>query len=220
MAEHFNATYAEGHPPWDIGHAQPDFVALAEAGEISGRVIDVGCGTGENAMFLASRGLDVTGVDFAPTAIELAMRKASERGLVVRFEVGNVLELGAYASYFDAAIDSGCFHVLDDADRARYASSLHAALREGGRLFVECFSERQPGEWGPRRVTQAELRETFGMGWRVDWIRDAHFEIGPQVRQIVGDAVPRIEAWLMAATRIEPSERVELARGSGSSSGG
>src|SRR6266540_6428787 len=92
--EDFDALYA-GTPPWDIGRPQPAFRALAEAGAIQGRVLDVGCGTGEHVLMAAGLGLEATGVDAAPTAIDAAERKARDRGLSARFLVGNVLELGA-----------------------------------------------------------------------------------------------------------------------------
>ena len=206
MSEHFNASYLEGRAPWDIGRAQAEFVRLAEAGKIRGRVVDLGCGSGENALHLAERGFEVWGVDFAPAAIDIARRKAEERRIDAQFVVADVLDLNAYADRFDTAIDSGCFHVLNDQERARYVRSVRGALRPAGRLFLACFSERQPGAWGPRRVTQAELRDAFSKGWRVDSINEAHFEVAPElVRDIEGrgGAAPgRIEAWLVEATRL------------------
>jgi SAM-dependent methyltransferase len=191
VAGRFEAVYREGTPPWDIGAPQSEFVRLAEAGEITGRVIDVGCGTGENALHLASRGLDVIGVDGAPIAIERARTKAKERGLPAVFEVRDVLNLNDVKETFDSAIDSGCFHVFDDAERPAYVRSVHGVLRPSGRLFLLCFSDRQPGNWGPRRVTQHELRDTFAERFSIDSIRDAHFDVGAGA----GDG-PRIHAWL------------------------
>jgi SAM-dependent methyltransferase len=81
-------------PPWDIGRPQPAFVRLADQGRLTGRLLDAGCGTGENALLAASRGADVTGIDVAPTAIAQARAKASERGLTARFEVADALDLG------------------------------------------------------------------------------------------------------------------------------
>src|SRR6266540_196061 len=103
-----------GTPPWDIGRPQPALLALAEAGAIRGRVLDVGCGTGEHVLMAAGLGLEATGVDVAPTAIEAAERKARDRGLSARFLVGNVLELGALDERFDTVLDCGLFHVLTD----------------------------------------------------------------------------------------------------------
>jgi cyclopropane fatty-acyl-phospholipid synthase-like methyltransferase len=195
MADRFEAAYLEGSPPWDIGRAQPELVKLAEAGRITGRVIDVGCGTGENALYLATLGLDVVGVDGSPEAIRQARDKANRRGISMKFDVADVLDLGDYGEGFDTATDSGVFHVFDDDDRPRYQRSVRGVLRPGGHLFLMCFSEHQPGGWGPRRVTQRELRETFSDGWHMDSIDEAHF-----VTNL--DDAPQVEAWLAAMTRL------------------
>jgi cyclopropane fatty-acyl-phospholipid synthase-like methyltransferase len=167
--DHFEAMYRE-RPPWDIGRPQPAFLALAEAGELRGRVLDAGCGTGEHALMAAGLGLDVTGIDTATTAIEAAKRKADERGMAARFLVRNALDIASLGQQFDTVLDSGLFHVLDDGDRRSYVDNLKAAIPPGGRYFMLCFSDRQPGDSGPRRITQKEIRETFAEGWRVDAI--------------------------------------------------
>ena len=137
----FEWAYRSGEPPWDIGRPQPAFKRLAEQGAIAGSVIDVGCGTGENALYLAGLGLDVTGLDAAPTAIARAREKAIARGLAATFIVGDALDLAAVGSSFDVAVDSGLFHVFSDADRLRYERGLREVLRPGGRYFVLCFSD-------------------------------------------------------------------------------
>lgn len=180
-AEHFDAMYAEGLPPWEIGRPQPEFVALASSGRISGSVLDSGCGTGENALMLAARGLQVVGVDISPMAISRARQKAVERELDVRFEVHDVLDLPsldfvARGGKFRSILDSGVFHVFDDASRAKYVRSLGAALEPGGRLFMLVFSDQEPGDWGPRRITQAEIREAFKDGWEIEEIVPARFD--------------------------------------------
>jgi SAM-dependent methyltransferase len=165
-----------GTPPWDIGRPQPAVVRLEEAGEIVGRVVDLGCGTGENACYLAGRGHVVRGIDFAPTAVAKAREKAAARGLTATFEVGNALELRAPRPRADALVDCGLFHTFGDADRPRYAASVARVLRAGGRVFVLCFCDHEPAAWGgPRRVTRAELRATFDDGWRERWIREGRF---------------------------------------------
>ena len=169
LVAEFEAAYATT-PPWDIGRPQPAFAALAASDQLRGRVLDVGCGTGEHALMAAQAGLDATGIDIAPTAIRLAGAKAEERGMTTRFLVGDALELDELGEQFDSVLDCGVFHVFDDPDRPRSVASLAAAVVSGGRYWMLCFSEHEPGDWGPRRVTQAEIRAAFGDGWEVESI--------------------------------------------------
>ena len=189
--------YDRGVPaPWDIGRPQPAFVRLAEQGLLAGRVLDSGCGTGEHTLLAAAHGADATGVDASGLAIRRARDKAAERGLVARFEIGDVLRLADLGLAFDVIIDSGVFHVFDDEDRARYVTSLGSVLRPGGRCYLACFSDRQPGTWGPRRVSQDELRAAFSRGWDVVRIEAAAFDIN-EAR--IG--VSSVSAWLAVLER-------------------
>jgi len=192
----WDAVYAADMPaPWDIGRPQPAFVRLADRGLLSGRVLDAGCGSGEQTLLAAARGADAMGVDISPRAIERARRKAAERGLAARFEVADALRLGGLGLTFDTVIDSGLFHVFDDADRARYVASLASVLRSGGHCYLMCFSDRQPGEWGPRRVRQDELRAAFSDGWDIASIEADTFEVNS------GMPAPAVRAWLAAIRR-------------------
>jgi cyclopropane fatty-acyl-phospholipid synthase-like methyltransferase len=164
----------QGQAPWDTGRPQPDLVALAD--RIHGSVLDAGCGTGEHALFYAARGHEAWGVDAVPAAIEQARAKAKARGLVATFVVGNALGLGELGRRFDHVVDSGLFHVFSDADRIRYVESLRTVLAPRGTLHLLCFSELTPGDVGPRRVTQVELRTAFAEGWAVHEIDAACFE--------------------------------------------
>lgn len=183
-----------GTPPWDIGRPQQPFLALADAGALHGTVLDVGCGTGEHALMAASRGLDATGVDIAAAAIDSARAKAEERGLDARFLVWDALDLPGLGRQFDTVLDCGLFHIFEDRDRPRFVTSLRGAVRPGGRYFMLCFSDRQPGDWGPRRITEAELRESFADGWRID-------SLEPSTIEITLDPAG-VHAWLAAVTRI------------------
>jgi len=189
-ANSFESAYL-GTPPWDIGRPQPAIVRLAETGQIKGSVLDVGCGTGENVLYLAEHGYAAAGVDGAPTAIKKARAKAKRRGLSVSFEVGDALDLPTPQRHFDTLIDTGLFHVFSDDERPRFRESLGRVVRSGGTYFLMCFSDQQPGDWGPRRVTQAEIRAVFGDGWRVNSIEPSVFETN------LGDA----QAWLATISR-------------------
>jgi SAM-dependent methyltransferase len=139
-------------------------------------VIDVGCGTGENALELSGRGLPVLGIDAAPRAVERARSKATERGLSAEFLVADALWLGSLDRRFDTALDCGLFHVFEDLERPPYVASLASVLAPGGVLHLLCFSDRQPGVMGPRRVTQHEIQTSFADGWKIVEIVAAEFE--------------------------------------------
>jgi cyclopropane fatty-acyl-phospholipid synthase-like methyltransferase len=188
----FNEMYA-GTPPWDIGRPQPAFQALADAGELLGRVLDIGCGTGEHALMAAQRGLEAAGIDSSPAAIEIAKRKAGGRGLNVRFLVHNALDLASIGEQFDTVLDSGLFHVFSDEHRAAYVEGLTVVTHAGTRYFMLCFSEHQPGDFGPRRVTQQEIRQSFSRGWRIDSIEMNKLETNLGPEGIIG--------WLARLTR-------------------
>lgn len=171
----FHRAYASGDAPWDIGEPQPEIVALDDAGTFGPRVLDVGCGTGQSALFLASRGHDVVGVDLVPAAILAAKEHAAERGLDICFRAANVLEvLPELIGKFHSVVDVGFFHALTDEQRLDFAEKLAEKLAPGGTYAMLCFSERVPGGWGPRRVSEAEIREVFSEGeWLVREVRPA-----------------------------------------------
>ncbi len=197
-AHDWDESYVGPLPPWDIGRPQPAFVRLADAGALSGVLLDAGCGTGEHTILAARYSTRALGIDVSPRAIEIARRKAVERGVDASFEVLDALRLVTLGEAYDTVVDSGLFHVFDDAARARYVAAVHAVLRPGGHLLLMCFSDRQPGDWGPRRVTEGELVAAFGSGWRIDSLAPEHFDINP------GLGSPTAEAWLAQIVRLEP----------------
>jgi SAM-dependent methyltransferase len=193
-AARWDQTYRSSRPPWDIGRPQAAFVRLADAGELIAPVLDCGCGTGEQSLMVAERGIEVVGVDFAPAAIEAARQKAQERELRVDFQVADALDLGRLGRQFRTVIDSGVFHTFSDAERGMYVESLGTALEPGGVVHILCFSELTPGDYGPRRVTQAEIRDAFAKGWDVQRIDAERFDVLP-------DFPVRPHAWLARIVR-------------------
>jgi 2-polyprenyl-3-methyl-5-hydroxy-6-metoxy-1,4-benzoquinol methylase len=171
--QEFDILYRGAPPVWDIGRPQPAFYHLAESGALRGRVLDIGCGTGEHALMAASLGLTASGIDAAPTAIGLAEKKAAERNLQVRFLVHDALELASLGERFETVLDCGLFHVFDDAQRSRYVDGLRTVVAPDGRYFLLCFSDRMPGTIGPRRISQDEIRTSFADGWRIESIEPA-----------------------------------------------
>jgi len=180
-------------PPWDIGRPQGEIIRLAEEGEIRGAVLDAGCGTGENALFLSDLGYEVTGIDAAGAAIRKAKEKSRGRRVPAVFLEWDALEIPGLGKRFDTIIDCGLFHVFSDEERPLYVKVLSMVLVPCGTLRMLCFSEMEPGDWGPRRVTQREIREAFDRGWRVGSIREARFETN------LGTECCR--AWLSSMTR-------------------
>lgn len=196
----FDQAY-RGKPPWDIGRPQPAFVELANAGAITGSVLDLGCGTGEVTLEMAERGHEAWGIDISPNAIDQCKAKAKLRDLKAVFLVGNALEIEHLNRTFDTVIDCGLFHVFSDPERELYADQLATVLRDGGKLHILCFSDWEDASWGgPRRVSQAEIIDTFREGWRVDDIREARFVVDPRIR-IKG------HCWLATLVREGPAPK-------------
>lgn len=182
-------------PPWDIGRPQPAFLALAEAGAIRGRVLDVGCGTGEHVLMCAGFGLDATGVDLASAALRAATDKARQRGRTARFLLQDARKLTDLGESFDTVLDCGLFHIVTDEDRTAYVDSIRSAMQPGGRYFILCFSDRQSGEGWPRvhRVRREEIAASFADGWRIDSIDASTIDITTDPAGV--------RAWLVALTR-------------------
>lgn len=182
-------------PPWDIGRPQPALLALAEVGAIAGRVLDVGCGTGEHVFMCAGRGLDATGVDLAGSALEIAETKAKERQLPARFLKEDARHLTELGEHFDTILDCGLFHIFSDEDRAAFADSLSSVVRPGGRYFMLALSDQETGYVGGRmrHVRQEEIAATFVDRWRVDSIEAATIEITTDPAGL--------RAWLAALTK-------------------
>jgi len=171
----FDSMY-DGIPPWDIGRPQKEIINAVKRGEISGKVLDVGCGTGDHVMYLAGLGQEAWGIDFSPNAIKKAKQKAERRRVSANFRVLDALQLQSLGNKFDSIIDSGLFHVFSDEERLEFSESLSSVLRSGGSYHMLCFSDKEPKDWGgPRRVTQKEIRDTF-KHWRLNYVSEARFE--------------------------------------------
>ena len=177
----FENFYA-GPAPWDIGKPQPAFTAVAD--QVTPPILDAGCGTGEHALFFAARGHRVIGIDFVEEAIRRARRKAAERGLAVEFLVKDATALAQWGERFASVIDCGLFHVFSDADRQCYVQGLARVLEPGGRLFLLCFSDEEPGTEGPRRVSRQELYDAFADGWEVESVQPVQVEVNPEFTEV------------------------------------
>lgn len=200
----FDDAYKSRTAPWVIGEPQPAIVELQRAGRIHSKVLDIGCGTGEHTIMLTRLGYDVLGIDFAPQAVEQARANAAEKGVDARFEVADAMNLGAEPGY-QTIVDSALFHIFDDADRVRYLSSLHTALRPGGLVHVLALSDAGRG-FGPQ-VSETEIREAFGDGWVLEALDTTTYRGVVQEAQADAIGLPvgtRVDeaAWLARARRL------------------
>jgi SAM-dependent methyltransferase len=168
----WDASYHDGPAPWDIGRPQPPIVRVASEGGIAGAVLDAGCGTGENALHVASLGLSVLGVDVAETALAIAREKAKSRGIEVEFAVADAFDLQRLGRKFETVLDCGLFHTLNGDERPRYVASLASVTEHDGTLYVLCFSDEGP-DTGPHPVSQEDLKAAFdaSTGWNIAAIK-------------------------------------------------
>ena len=204
----FDEFYKTTTPPWVIGEPQPAIVELERAGLIGGKVLDVGCGTGEHTILLTGLGYSVVGVDFAPEAVEPARRNAEAKGVDARFEVADAMNLPGEPRY-DTIVDSALFHIFDDTDRPKYVASLHKACRTGGVVHVLALSDAGRG-FGPE-VSGETIRDAFTDGWELEALEPTTYrgvvtevhtqEIGLPIGTRVDEP-----AWLARARHI-PDER-------------
>lgn len=172
-----------GVPAWDIGRAQAVFQALADRRVVASPLVDLGCGTGENALAFAATGVDVVGVDIIQEALDKAHQKAASRNLKAAFQLADALSLQTLQRRFRTVIDCALFHAFDDEQRVRYEASLAAAMDVGGRYYMLVFSDEEPSEWGgPRRISKQDIARTFSAGWKIHAIESATLEtnIHPQ----------------------------------------
>ncbi len=191
----FDSSYeGEGVAPWDIDHPQQAFVDLVQAGQIQGEVLDVGCGTGEHALYFAQHGSTVLGVDISTLAIKKAQEKAQLRGVHATFQVVDALALHTVGQQFETVTDSGLLHNFSDEQRALFVEGLKSVLKPGGTYFLLCFSEQLAHGFGPRGVSQAEIYALFNDGWHVNDIKESYFELS------ITDKRP--SAWLASITYV------------------
>ncbi|MEV4637538.1 methyltransferase domain-containing protein [Actinoplanes sp. NPDC049548] len=191
----WDASYADGPAPWDVGRPQREVVRLADEGRFAGTVLDAGCGTGENALYVAARGLPVLGVDVAESALAMARRKAEERGIAAEFAVADALHLERLGRTFGTVLDCGLFHTFDGDERLRYVAGLAAVTEAGGTLHLVCFSDEGPAT-GPHPVSREDLRAAFtaGRGWRITSLEPGRVET-----RFHDDGAP---AWIATIARV------------------
>ncbi|MDJ0362316.1 class I SAM-dependent methyltransferase [Rhodococcus sp. H29-C3] len=177
----FDKLYGDGEKmgplmPWNIGGPQPAVRALCDGGGFRGHVVDLGCGLGDNALYLASTGLQVTGIDVSHVAIDCARDKAKRLGLEVDFQVADAFGLAEAGTTFDSILDSAFFHTLPKESVPEYSSLVRSISVVGAELQLFTFSEEMTPDFpGPRRVSATELRTAFSADWIINTISSAQY---------------------------------------------
>jgi SAM-dependent methyltransferase len=194
--------YASNQPlPWDTGAPDPLLIEMIESRAVApGRTLEVGCGTGTNAIYLMQQGFEVIGVDVSPLAVERARKKAQGKG---RFETCDFLAAAPPGGPFHFVFDRGCFHVFDEAEeRARFAANVAAQLVEGG-LWLSLIgsTEGAPRDGGPPRRRARDVLEAVEPQLEIVLFRSAEFDVNEN----------QLKAWLCLAKKraipAQPSTR-------------
>ncbi|MGQ0796449.1 MAG: class I SAM-dependent methyltransferase [Methanobacteriota archaeon] len=163
--------------PWYTADLDPDIAkGLRDYGPRAGRILDLGTGPGTHAVGLAKLGYEVTATDISRTAIESARSHARSSGVVIDFRVDNVLKSKLEDGAFAAVVDRGMFHVLPPEVRPRYVATVHRILRPRGLLHVKTFSDKEPGDWGPYRLSPDELRSYFSDFFNLVALKETVFQ--------------------------------------------
>jgi SAM-dependent methyltransferase len=193
-ADRWEAAYASGRyrEHWDSLTPASDLVGFLAAGTLlpAATVVDLGCGAGTNAVFIAGLGFRVIGVDISPSALEIARGRAVAAGVTVDWRRGSVLDLPVDSGSIDLAYDRGCFHGIGAADRDLYADEVHRVLRPGGRLLLH--GGRVAGE-AAREPVDGEAVDRFFSSDR--------FQRGPVLPFLSHSDAGEMEANLVLLTR-------------------
>lgn len=189
-------------PPWDTKAPKENVIAWAASGWVHGDVLDIGCGLGDNAIYLAQHGFHVTGLDISPTALHTAEQRARDAGVDVTFAVADSTKLDGYSDAFDTVVDSGMFHCLDDDGKRSYADAVHRVTRPGATLLLSCFSDANPRTGAEQQgfqrpsVSEQTLYDVLGgAGWDIE-SADA-----VTLRRELDGAEVEMEFWYVKAAR-------------------
>ncbi|GMU25088.1 MAG: SAM-dependent methyltransferase [Phycisphaerae bacterium] len=180
--QNWDQRYQQQDTPWDAGRPCEELARVLDEYAIPpGRVLEPGCGTGADCVYLASRGFDVLGIDIAPTAIMAAEKRALDAGVRCRFTVADVFNLPDIGTEFPFIYDRGCYHVARQTDEAALVDVYDKLLAPGGLLLVLTGSsnEQNPPNSGPPRVSEEELRRAFSPGFKIVHLRECRLETQP-----------------------------------------
>jgi SAM-dependent methyltransferase len=174
---HWEEKYRSGQTPWDTGRPSSELVrVVAEENLTPCRAVDLGCGTGANAVWLASQGYEVTGIDLSPLAVERARERARAANVNARFLQADVTQLPDLGGPFDFFFDRGCYHVVRREDVSGYLRALDRLTRPGAGGLVLTGNAREPHDPGPPVVDEATLRAELGQAFQIVWLREFRFD--------------------------------------------
>jgi SAM-dependent methyltransferase len=175
--EHWEGRYREGHTPWDTGVPSTELQRVVPAENVAPcRALELGCGTGTNAVWLAQQGFDVTALDLSPLAIERARKRAAEAGVRVEFLAADLLQPLTLQSSFGFVFDRGCYHAVRRIDARPYFENVERVAGHGALGLVLTGNAREPGQPGPPVVTEEEIRAEWGRGFEVLELREFRFD--------------------------------------------
>jgi SAM-dependent methyltransferase len=160
----------QGKPPWEIGKPQPIIVEIEKNHGFISPILDIGCGYGENAKFLAVKGHKVCAIDYLPEVISLAKDRYKHHNL--SFRVNNALQLDGFVSKFKTLIDSATFHGFSDTQREEYVKQLHQYMCVDSCIYLIGFSIHETRQGGPRRLSKEIIEFYFNNGWEIEFIQN------------------------------------------------
>lgn len=184
MKEHsdWNDCYRDGNLPWDTGRPSTELQNVLRTHAIGPcRALEIGCGTGNNSVWLAQQGFEVTGIDLAPLAVERAQERARAAGIHAHFLAADVLQLPELKGSFAFFFDRGCYHAVRRSAPQQYAPAVARQLAAGARGLILAGNAREPHEPGPPVVTEAQLREELGLAFQILDLHEFRFDEAPGI---------------------------------------
>lgn len=175
--EQWNERYHVGDTPWDSGIRSAELARVLKNEAINpARAVELGCGTGTNAIFLAQQGFDVTGIDCSPLALQQAGLKAEQAGVNVRFIAGDVCALPEDLGVFGFVFDRGCYHCVRRDNLSGFLNTLRQITEPGSKYLLLAGSANEQSDLGIPKVHEHEIRAELGELFDVHWMREFRFE--------------------------------------------
>jgi methyl halide transferase len=169
--------YRQGTPPWETGRPTKELIRLLSEGLLKpGPVLEIGCGTGSDAICLAKRGFEVTAVDSSPTALERARTRAERHDALLRLVLEDIFEFAPHAGSFDLVYEAGFYHFIRRVDLSRYLDMLWHLTRPGSFYLSLVGSDEEQADGGPPAVSRDEIHYELGRLFEFVQVRPCRFE--------------------------------------------